>query len=106
MTINRKLHKSKTHAQGNDPICPVCQRHIAVADAIKEVDARQLCGIQGPNESDLSFYVLPNGEVFILQNYKDDAGFEIYATISHNNNTQDTLNSLKQLATLNMEASR
>jgi hypothetical protein len=100
MTLNRQLHGSKTHKQGNDPACPVCQRHIAVADAIKEVDARHLCGFTGPNESDMSFYALPNGQTFIVQNYKNDAGFEIYATISHNNSTKDTLDSLRQLATL------
>lgn len=105
-SLYRTLHKSKTHAHGNDPNCPVCQRHVAVADAIEDIGARVLCDFQGPNGSDMSFYVLPNGEVFILQNYKEDLGFEIYATISSNNNTADTLNSLRQLAEIRTETSK
>jgi hypothetical protein len=100
MTIYRTLHKSKTHAQGNDPNCPICRRHIAVAETIKEVGATHLFNIQGPNDSDLGFYNLPNGRVFIVQNYKDDNGFEIYAAISHNSSTQATLDMLRQLATV------
>lgn len=100
MTIYRTLHQSKTHAQGNDPNCPVCQRHIAVADAIAEVGAIHLCGFSGPNDSDLSFYGLPNGRTFIVQNYAKDAGFEIYTAISRGNKTKDTLDALRQLATL------
>lgn len=98
MTLTRRLHQSKTHAQGNDPACPVCQRHVKVADAIKEVDARHLCGFDGPNGSDLSFYALPNGRIFIVQNYKEDAGFEIYGAISRSNSTDDTLDALRDLA--------
>jgi len=98
VTLYRSLHNSKTHAQGNDPNCPVCQRHVQVADAISDVNARRVCDLEGPNGSEMTFYMLPNGQPFILQNYAKDAGFEIFGTISHSNRTQDTLDSLKQLA--------
>lgn len=87
MTLYRQLHNSKTHAQGNDPNCPVCQRHIQVADALSDVNARRVCDLPGPNDSDMTFYMLPNGQP-IVHNYAKDAGFEIYATISHSNRTK------------------
>lgn len=104
MTIYRTLHNSKTHALGNDPSCPVCLRHIQVADAISDVNARRVCDIKGPNNSSITFYMLPNGQPFILQNYANDAGFEIFATISHSNRTKDTLDSLRQLAAVRVQS--
>lgn len=98
MTLYRQLHNSKTHAQGNDPNCPVCQRHIQVADALSDVNARHVCSLQGPAGSDMEFYMLPNGQPIIVQTYANDNGFEIFGTISHNNRTKDTLDSLRQLA--------
>lgn len=100
MTLYRQLHNSKTHAQGNDPNCPVCRRHVQVADALSDVNARRVCDLQGPNGSDMTFYMLPNGQPIIVQNYANDNGFEVFCTISHNNRTEDTLNSLRQLAAL------
>lgn len=98
-TIYRQLHNSKTHAQGNDPACPICKRHIAVADAIHDVNALLVCGFQGPNNSDMSFYYLPNGQPFIVHNYANDSGFEIYVVLSGGNSTKGTLDALRQLAT-------
>jgi len=98
MTLYRQLHNSKTHAKGNDPNCPVCKRHVQVADAISDVNARHISDSQGPAGSTMAFYMLPNGRPFIVQNYADDNGFEMFAPIADGNRTQDTLDALRQLA--------
>lgn len=100
MTLYRKLHNSNTHAQGNDPSCPACQRHTQVADALADVNARRVCDLQGPGGSDMTFYMLPNGQPVILQNYADDNGFEIFGPIAQGNRTDDTLSGLRQLAAM------
>jgi hypothetical protein len=99
-TLYRQLHNSKTHAQGNDPTCPLCIRQRRVSDEIAKVGARHLCEVKGPNEGSLSFYILPNGEPFIVQWFTNDEGFEIYCTISHTNSIDDTFQSLEKLAAL------
>lgn len=104
MTLYRQLHGSKTHAQGNDPACPVCQRHIKVGNALRDVNARHVCDLQGPSGSDMSFYMLPNGQPIIVQTYANDAGFEIFGAISHSIRTQDTLDALQKLAEVRVHA--
>lgn len=97
-TLYRQLHESKTHAQGNDPACPVCQRHIRVNAILAELGAKGVADISGPNNSDMSFYVLPNGSTFILHWYADDNGFEMYRPMSTSNRVEDTFMELTRLA--------
>jgi len=97
-TLYRQLHKSATHKQGNDPACPVCQRHVKMGNLLSELGARQLSSVDGPIGSTLSFYLLPNGITFILQWYAEDAGFEMYGPLAHSNRVEDTFFALSQLA--------
>lgn len=97
-TLHQQLHHSATHAKGNDPACPVCQRHSAVNELIAEVGARHLSDVRGPDGGSLSFYVLPNGHTFIVQWYKEDSGFEMYGPLSTINRVQDAFMALSQLA--------
>lgn len=97
-TLYRQLHGSKTHAQGNDPACPVCVRHIKLADVLHDIGAKQLSIVEGPNGADMAFYGLPSGGTLIIQRYPKDTGFEVYCPVTRSNLMADTLVAIRAYA--------
>lgn len=97
-TLYQELHRSKTHKVGNDPACPICQRHKAVSEILDTVSAHHLCDTIGPDGGALAFYSLPNGATIILQWFKNDHGFEMYRPLSLSNRIEDAFMALSQLA--------
>jgi hypothetical protein len=65
-----------------------------------KVQARFLSEVDGPNESKLAFYALPNGQVIIVQWFAEFLGFEMYCTINTSGLIADTFEMLEQLAAI------
>lgn len=111
-TLANQLHGSATHKSGFDAACPQCtkgmskreiEHRIAVKARAEElhnklvaVSARPLCEIDGPNGSSLNFYAV-NGKVIIVQWFKGDHGYEVYAPIFDGNDVAGTLDAIGNL---------
>ena len=98
-TLNRQLHNSKSHKQGNDPACPVCQRFKQFSELIEEIGARHITDVKGPLDSELSFYVVA-GKTFIVQWFGRDHvdGFDIYGVLTTSTKTLETFDALRSYA--------
>lgn len=97
--MNRQLHGSKTHKQGNDPACPVCQRFRQFSELIDEIGARHTMDVDGPLDSVLSFYIV-SGKTFVVQWFGKDKvdGFDIYGVLTTSNKVTDTFTALRSYA--------